>query len=132
MPAGRDYPVRELRERLGLTQSEFAREVGVEAATVSRWERGVMKPTALAIKMMEALAKRAERRGKAVAAQVRATPNAAVPTRVWSASGARQGKGSGACEQVSLPQRASGRLAGSGRDAGAGRRGRGRGGARGV
>ena len=68
MPAGRDYPVRELRERLGMTQAEFAREVGVDAVTVSRWERGVMKPTALAIKMMEALAKRAERRGKAVAA----------------------------------------------------------------
>ena len=68
MPTGRDYPVRELRERLGMTQSEFAREVGVEAVTVSRWERGVMKPTALAIKVMEGLAKRASRSGKTVAA----------------------------------------------------------------
>ena len=68
MPAGRDYPVKELRERLGMTQAEFAHEVGVHVPTVSRWEQGVMKPSALAIRMMEALAKRAERRGKGAAA----------------------------------------------------------------
>ena len=68
MPAGRDYPVRELRERLGMTQAEFAQEVGVHVPTVSRWERGVMKPAPMAIKIMEALARRAGRSGKGAAA----------------------------------------------------------------
>ena len=68
MPAGRDYPVKELRERLGMTQAEFAREVGVDSITVSRWERGIRKPTPVAAKMLEMLAKRAERRGGGKAA----------------------------------------------------------------
>ena len=36
--------VRELRTRLGATQEEFAQIVGVVAATVYRWEKGLVKP----------------------------------------------------------------------------------------
>ncbi len=46
----RDYPfrVKDLRERLGLTQVQMAAHVGVSFATVNRWENGKSKPTALA------------------------------------------------------------------------------------
>jgi transcriptional regulator with XRE-family HTH domain len=33
-----------LRERAGLTQAELARAVGVDRATVSRWEAGIRSP----------------------------------------------------------------------------------------
>ncbi len=68
MPRGRDYPVKELRQRLGLTQFELAVEVGVTPTTIARWERGESKPTKLAINQMEALARKAARRGEPVAA----------------------------------------------------------------
>jgi DNA-binding transcriptional regulator YiaG len=32
--------IKELRRQLGLTQTEFAERVGVNQATVSRWEQG--------------------------------------------------------------------------------------------
>lgn len=34
----------ELRKSIGATQEEFARIVGVVAATVHRWEKGIVKP----------------------------------------------------------------------------------------
>jgi DNA-binding transcriptional regulator YiaG len=41
------HAVRELRRDMGLSQSEFARLVGVAPNTVARWERGElgMRPT---------------------------------------------------------------------------------------
>ncbi len=36
--------IREIRESLKMTQAEFAREIGVDVITVSRWERGVSSP----------------------------------------------------------------------------------------
>lgn len=38
--------VRHLRARLGLTQEEYARMLGVTWTTVSRWERGQARPDA--------------------------------------------------------------------------------------
>ena len=35
-----------LRRTLQMTQSELAQQVGVTAMTVSRWERGLVEPTA--------------------------------------------------------------------------------------
>lgn len=35
-----------LREAMGLTQEQFGRKLGVTKMTVSRWERGGMRPTA--------------------------------------------------------------------------------------
>ena len=45
-----DYParVRSVRERLGLTQTQFAERIGVSFATVNRWENGQTRPARLA------------------------------------------------------------------------------------
>jgi DNA-binding transcriptional regulator YiaG len=56
------YIVR-LREGLGLTQKEFAERVGVDKMTVSRWERGTVRPSTEALKAVEKLRKEALRRG---------------------------------------------------------------------
>ncbi len=47
--------VRELRDRLGLTQHELARVLGVDKSTPSRWEQDVHTPPRMAIVVMEAL-----------------------------------------------------------------------------
>jgi transcriptional regulator with XRE-family HTH domain len=47
--------IRELRTRLGWTQARLARELGTDAVTVSRWERGVSKPRPSAAKRLSAL-----------------------------------------------------------------------------
>ena len=36
--------IKNIRERLGITQEEFARRIGVTVTTVSRWERGDCLP----------------------------------------------------------------------------------------
>ena len=36
--------IKNIRERLGMTQEEFARKIGVTVTTVSRWERGDCLP----------------------------------------------------------------------------------------
>ena len=52
--AGDDIPddwsvrVKDLRERLGLTQAEMAERIGVSFATVNRWENGQSRPRRLA------------------------------------------------------------------------------------
>lgn len=38
--------IADLRRTLQMTQTELATEVGVTAMTVSRWERGLVEPTA--------------------------------------------------------------------------------------
>ena len=45
-----DYPIiiRDIREQLGLSQEDLARELGVSFATVNRWENGQAKPSRLA------------------------------------------------------------------------------------
>lgn len=42
----RDVPafVRRLRKRMGLTQEQFAQEVGVTFSTVNQWENGHRRP----------------------------------------------------------------------------------------
>ena len=53
-PAGNDISedysrrVKDLRERLGLTQTRMAERIGVSFATVNRWENGQSRPTRLA------------------------------------------------------------------------------------
>ena len=59
--------IRELRIRLGMTQEEFAHAVAVTFSTVNRWENGHAKPSKLARRAIEALARRgAPRRDGAV------------------------------------------------------------------
>ena len=53
----RDYAalVKSLRQRLGLTQEQFAHRLGVTFASVNRWENGQVKPSPLARQKLEAL-----------------------------------------------------------------------------
>ncbi len=52
--------IRELREALGVTQEEFARELGVSLTTVSRWENGHGKPSPLAQRQLQELLDRVQ------------------------------------------------------------------------
>lgn len=60
--------IRTLREALGLTQVEFGERIGVDSMTVSRWERGTVKPRPAAVKAMDKLRRDAGRRGVVIAA----------------------------------------------------------------
>jgi putative transcriptional regulator len=50
--------VRNLRQKLGMTQEEFARRLHVTLSTVNRWENGHASPSHLAWRAIEELAKR--------------------------------------------------------------------------
>ena len=52
--------IREIRERLGLKQSEFAEHLGVKQAAVSHWEQGLRTPSGSALILIEKL--RAEKK----------------------------------------------------------------------
>jgi transcriptional regulator with XRE-family HTH domain len=47
--------VRDLRQRLGLTQEKMAARLGVTFPTINRWENGRAKPSPLAMKQIEDL-----------------------------------------------------------------------------
>lgn len=49
--------IKELRKGLGLSQTAFSKLISVEWLTVSRWERGVTKPSRLALEKIEQLKK---------------------------------------------------------------------------
>jgi DNA-binding transcriptional regulator YiaG len=44
--------IRALRRRLGLTQAEFARELGVRQQTVSEWETGQYGPRGASVRVL--------------------------------------------------------------------------------
>jgi DNA-binding transcriptional regulator YiaG len=44
-----------LRKKLGLTQSELARKLGVNRAAVCQWEHGTQKPLPMAVNFMRLL-----------------------------------------------------------------------------
>lgn len=48
--------IRQLRESRGLTQEQFAREVGVTVGALNRWECGKRRPTGLSVRRLEELA----------------------------------------------------------------------------
>jgi len=50
--------IKELRKKLGLTQKELAARMKVDAITVSRWERGEQRPSQLAERKLNKLAKK--------------------------------------------------------------------------
>ena len=56
--------VRELRQLTGLTQEKFAAKLGVTYPTINRWENGRAKPSPLALKQIEDLARGLGERGK--------------------------------------------------------------------
>ena len=47
--------VREVRQRLGLTQEKFAAALGVTTPTINRWENGRARPSPLALRQIENL-----------------------------------------------------------------------------
>jgi len=49
--------VKELREKLGLTQLQLAVKVGVAIATISRWEQGKRRPSPMAMAKLRRLEK---------------------------------------------------------------------------
>ena len=53
--------IKETRKELGLSQEGLARELGISAATVNRWERGRNQPGQMAMQLLERLARKAAR-----------------------------------------------------------------------
>jgi DNA-binding transcriptional regulator YiaG len=47
--------IKDLRVNLGLSQEAFAHLVGVSFGTINRWERGVFKPSRLALEQIKSL-----------------------------------------------------------------------------
>ena len=88
-PAGdavpEDYPdrVKDLRERLGLTQTRMAERIGVSFATVNRWENGQSRPARLAWRRIADL--EAELRTPAPRAGSDAAPPASAPALDFAA-----------------------------------------------
>jgi DNA-binding transcriptional regulator YiaG len=56
--------VKETRKRLGLTQLQFAKTLGVSFQSVNRWERGKTKPLPIILKQIEVMVKEMGDRGK--------------------------------------------------------------------
>ena len=49
--------IRSLRQKLGMTQEEFAHEIAVTVSTVNRWENSHAEPSKLAWKAIRELAR---------------------------------------------------------------------------
>jgi DNA-binding transcriptional regulator YiaG len=47
--------IKKLRKQLGLSQESFAQLVGVSFQTINRWERGIFKPSRLAVDKIASL-----------------------------------------------------------------------------
>lgn len=52
-----------LREALGMTQAEMGKALGVDKITISRWERGAVRPGPKSVAALEKLRNQAARRG---------------------------------------------------------------------
>jgi DNA-binding transcriptional regulator YiaG len=51
--------VKALREHMGLTQAELARELGTRQQTISEWETGMYQPRGLSERLLAIVAERA-------------------------------------------------------------------------
>ncbi|MEE9199568.1 MAG: helix-turn-helix domain-containing protein [Dehalococcoidia bacterium] len=51
--------VRGLRDHLGMSQQEMARELGARQQTVSEWERGIYRPRGTSARLLSIIAERA-------------------------------------------------------------------------
>ena len=56
--------VREVRQRLGLTQEQFASRLGVTFPTVNRWEKGRSKPSGMARKLLAEMVRQMGSKGE--------------------------------------------------------------------
>lgn len=50
--------IRALRQYLGLTQSELAKELGTRQQTISEWETGMYKPRGTSVTLLSLIAER--------------------------------------------------------------------------
>ena len=50
--------IRKIRHRALLTQEDFAKEIGVSYATITRWETGKAKPNIKTVKLIDAYCKK--------------------------------------------------------------------------
>lgn len=50
--------IKDLRQKLELTQEQFAARIGVTFSTVNRWENGKGRPSPLALRQIDELARR--------------------------------------------------------------------------
>lgn len=55
------HRVRELRERLDMTQEDFAQHVGVTFTTINRWENGKTIPNRIATRVLLDIERKAKR-----------------------------------------------------------------------
>ena len=58
--------IREIRLEAGLTQEQFASQLGVTCSTMNRWERSRSTPSPLAIQKIEQLLERMGEKGTAL------------------------------------------------------------------
>ena len=56
--------IRKIRQRLELTQEQFAHQLGVTYLTVNRWENQHTKPSPMAMKLIELKLKEMGKQGK--------------------------------------------------------------------
>lgn len=56
--------IREIRLQTGLTQEQFAAELGVTYSSINRWENGRSKPSPLAIQKIEGILRQMGDHGK--------------------------------------------------------------------
>jgi DNA-binding transcriptional regulator YiaG len=59
-----DFDVRAIRLKLGFTQEDLARKLGLALSTVSKWEQGVSSPSRLAREKIEKLIKKGGKKKK--------------------------------------------------------------------
>ena len=52
------HQIRDLRQRLQLTQEDFAHMIGVTFSTVNRWENGKSQPNRIALRLLANLEKK--------------------------------------------------------------------------
>ncbi|PPS43918.1 DNA-binding transcriptional regulator [Chroococcidiopsis sp. TS-821] len=61
--------IREVRQEIGLTQEQFAAEVGVTCSSVNRWENGRGKPLPLAMEKILTMLEQMGERGQELLAK---------------------------------------------------------------
>lgn len=52
--------IKNLRQKLGITQESLANKIGVTHQTINRWERGAFKPSRLALEKIKQLEEKEE------------------------------------------------------------------------
>ena len=55
--------IKVIRKQLGMTQEQFAHELGVSFTTVSHWESGRFKPSPMAVRNIERLLEEKREKG---------------------------------------------------------------------